>query len=94
MILSQLLRGFTRSVSKHETLDTIAIAAAMEKAVETAYKAVMKPKEGTILTVAKEAPGKAMEIADETEDATEYFSRTFLLMLKIRWRKLLRCSPS
>ena len=64
VILSQLLRGFTRSVAKHETLDSIALAAAMEKAVETAYKAVMKPKEGTILTVAREAAEKAMEIAD------------------------------
>lgn len=77
VILSQLLRGFTRSVSKHETLDTIAIAAAMEKAVETAYKAVMKPKEGTILTVAKEAAAKAMEIADETEDLQIFFEDIF-----------------
>ena len=53
VILSQLLRGFTKSVRKSENLDAAAIAAAMEKGVETAYKAVMKPKEGTILTVAK-----------------------------------------
>ncbi len=77
VILSQLLRGFTRSVEKHQTLDTIALAAAMEKAVETAYKAVMKPKEGTILTVAKEAAAKAMEIADETEDLKNFFEDIF-----------------
>ena len=77
VILSQLLRGFTRSVSKHTALDTIAIAAAMEKAVETAYKAVMKPKEGTILTVAREAAVKAMEIADETEDLQSFFEDIF-----------------
>lgn len=53
VILSQLLRGFTRGVRKSNELDAITIAAAMERAVETAYKAVMKPKEGTILTVAK-----------------------------------------
>mgnify|MGYP001855072307 CR=1 FL=1 len=53
VILSQLLRGFTRGVRKLDVLDAPAIAAAMEKGVETAYKAVMKPKEGTILTVAR-----------------------------------------
>lgn len=77
VILSQLLRGFTRSVAKHETLDAIALAAAMEKAVETAYKAVMKPKEGTILTVAKEAASKAMEIADEADDLQSFFEDIF-----------------
>ena len=77
VILSQLLRGFTRSVAKHETLDSIALAAALEKAVETAYKAVMKPKEGTILTVAREAAEKAMEIADETEDLQNFFEDIF-----------------
>ena len=60
VILSQLLRGFTRSVKNSKELDAIDIAAAMEKGVETAYKAVMKPKEGTILTVAREAAAKAM----------------------------------
>ena len=58
VILSQLLRGFTRSVKNSKELDAIDIAAAMEKGVETAYKAVMKPKEGTILTVAREAAAK------------------------------------
>lgn len=77
VILSQLLRGFTRSVKKSDILDAPAIAAAMEKGVETAYKAVMKPKEGTILTVAKEAAAKAMEIAEETENLEDFFGEIF-----------------
>ena len=77
VILSQLLRGFTRSVRKSDELDASAIAAAMEKAVETAYKAVMKPKEGTILTVAKEAALKASEIAPEAEELEPFFHEVF-----------------
>ncbi|MDD3277464.1 MAG: DAK2 domain-containing protein [Lachnospiraceae bacterium] len=68
VILSQLLRGFTKGVREYEEVDAKIIAAAFEKAVETAYKAVMKPKEGTILTVAKGAAMKADELADEAED--------------------------
>lgn len=77
VILSQLLRGFTRGVRKLEVLDAPAIAAAMEKGVETAYKAVMKPKEGTILTVAREAAEKAVEIAEEAEDLESFFAEIF-----------------
>lgn len=77
VILSQLLRGFTRSVRKSAVLDATAIAAAMERAVETAYKAVMKPKEGTILTVAKEAALKAAEIAPEAEELQPFFEAVF-----------------
>lgn len=77
VILSQLLRGFTRSVSKNKELGAEAIAAAMEKGVETAYKAVMKPKEGTILTVAREAAAKATEIAEETEELETFFQEIF-----------------
>ena len=77
VILSQLLRGFTRSVHKSKELDALAIAAAMDKAVETAYKAVMKPKEGTILTVAREAALKAAEIAPAAEDLQPYFEEIF-----------------
>ena len=73
VILSQLLRGFTKGVKTYKELDAPAIAAAMEKGVETAYKAVMKPKEGTILTVAKEAALKAMEVAEEATDLEEFF---------------------
>lgn len=73
VILSQLLRGFTRSVKDSKELDAIDIAAAMEKGVETAYKAVMKPKEGTILTVAREAAAKAVELAETAEDLDTFF---------------------
>ena len=77
VILSQLLRGFTRGVRKLNELDAEAIAAAMEKGVETAYKAVMKPKEGTILTVAREAASKAVEIAEEAESLEAFFAEVF-----------------
>ena len=77
VILSQLLRGFTRSVRKSKELDALSIAAAMEKAVETAYKAVMKPKEGTILTVARAAADRAAELADAAEDLDAFFDGIF-----------------
>ena len=73
VILSQLLRGFTRSVKNSKELDAIDIAAAMEKGVETAYKAVMKPKEGSILTGAMGAAVKAAEAAETVEDIEEFF---------------------
>ncbi len=72
VILSQLFRGFTREIGKFQELDTIVLSDALQKAVETAYKAVMKPKEGTILTVAKGAADKAMEMIGETEDLTVF----------------------
>ena len=65
VILSQLFRGFTKSIREREIIDIPALAEASERAVETAYKAVMKPKEGTILTVAKGASEKARQLADE-----------------------------
>lgn len=77
VILSQLLRGFTRSVRNQTELDALALAAAFDKAVETAYKAVMKPKEGTILTVAKEAAAKAAEIAPDAEELQPFFEEIF-----------------
>ena len=64
VILSQLLRGFTKKIRDYQELNAEILAEAMEKAVETAYKAVMKPKEGTILTVAKGAAEKAAEKAE------------------------------
>ncbi len=76
VILSQLLRGFTKSIEHHEHIDAMAFARAFEKGVETAYKAVMKPKEGTILTVAKGAAVKALEIAEDSVDAMA-FARAF-----------------
>lgn len=68
VILSQLFRGFTKEISAVETIDCTVLAKAANRAVETAYKAVMKPKEGTILTVAKGAAEKAMALALETDD--------------------------
>lgn len=65
VILSQLFRGFTKSIKNSTSLDIPMFADAFEKAVETAYKAVMKPKEGTILTVAKGASVKARQLCDE-----------------------------
>ncbi len=64
VILSQLLRGFSKKIQDKKIIDVHDIADAFQKAVETAYKAVMKPKEGTILTVAKGVASKARECAD------------------------------
>ena len=72
VILSQLLRGFTKVVKEQDELNIETIAAAFQKAVETAYKAVMKPKEGTILTVAKGAADRAEALVEETDDLS-YF---------------------
>lgn len=72
VILSQLFRGFTKGIKMHEEIDIQILAGAFQKAVETAYKAVMKPKEGTILTVAKGAAQKAAELA-ETDVSMEQF---------------------
>ena len=68
VILSQLFRGFTKEIRSHEAIDVPTLAAAFEKAVETAYKAVMKPKEGTILTVARGGAERAKELVQETDD--------------------------
>ncbi len=68
VILSQLLRGFTKEIRDKDSVDMPVIAAAFNKAVETAYKAVMKPKEGTILTVARGAAEKASELSDSGKD--------------------------
>lgn len=70
VILSQLFRGFTREIKKYEEINTEVLSRACVKAVETAYKAVMKPKEGTILTVAKGMADKACEMLGETDDLT------------------------
>lgn len=68
VILSQLFRGFTKVIGKEQEITVPVLSAAVQKAVETAYKAVMKPKEGTILTVARGAADKAAQMAEETED--------------------------
>ena len=68
VILSQLLRGFTKTIKEEKEIDVLALAAACQRARDTAYKAVMKPKEGTILTVASGIATKAAEMAEETDD--------------------------
>lgn len=74
VILSQLLRGFTRVVKSEEIVDVKILADALVKATETAYKAVMKPKEGTILTVAKGISDKAVEIVEQVDDILEFIN--------------------
>lgn len=78
VILSQLFRGFTKIVREQENLNVPVIADAFDKAVETAYKAVMKPKEGTILTVAKGAAKKARELCDNGEEDLGVFFDTVI----------------
>ncbi len=68
VILSQLFRGFGKAVEKEDTLDSIKFAQALKHGVDTAYKAVMKPVEGTILTVARVAAEKAVEVAEHEQD--------------------------
>lgn len=73
VILSQLFRGFTKVISEYDEINVAILASACEKAVETAYKAVMKPKEGTILTVAKGAAKRANDLAVAGEKDIEIF---------------------
>lgn len=68
VILSQLFRGFTKVIKKEEELTVDILCEACQKSVETAYRAVMKPKEGTILTVARAAADRALEVVDTTDD--------------------------
>lgn len=72
VILSQLLRGFTKAIKEEKEIDVLTLAAACQRARDTAYKAVMKPKEGTILTVASGIATKAAEMAEETDDLEEF----------------------
>lgn len=73
VILSQLFRGFSKVISEYDEINVAILASACEKAVETAYKAVMKPKEGTILTVAKGAAKRANDLAVAGEKDLEIF---------------------
>ncbi len=75
VILSQLLRGFTKVVRNVEIIDVRTLVQAFEKAVDSAYKAVMKPKEGTILTVAKGGAEKAAKIAKDCDDIVVFAQR-------------------
>ncbi|MCR5785880.1 MAG: DAK2 domain-containing protein [Eubacterium sp.] len=72
VILSQLLRGFSKTIAEYDELNVSIVADSFERAVETAYKAVMKPKEGTILTVARRTYEKAAAMALETDDFTVF----------------------
>ena len=72
VILSQLFRGFTKAIRDTKEIDVLTLAGACEKAKETAYKAVMKPKEGTILTVARGIADKALELAETVDDLEEF----------------------
>ncbi len=78
VILSQLFRGFTKTIRECDEIDIPTLATATEKAVESAYKAVMKPKEGTILTVAKGMADKARELAEEGCDDLELYFRQII----------------
>ena len=88
VILSQLLRGFTKGIRDLEELDAVALARAVDKGVETPYKAVMKPKEGTILTVARGVADKALELAEDAEDL-----QTFLEDVLEEGRRVLAKTP-
>ena len=83
VILSQLLRGFTKIIKTVETIDIETMANAFQKAVETAYKAVMKPKEGTILTVAKGGAEKAMELVGTTDDLVVFGEKVIAYMAEV-----------
>lgn len=80
VILSQLLRGFTKVVSKETEVTVPVLAKSFDKAVESAYKAVMKPKEGTILTVARGGAKKALEMAETTDNLVEFVNYVLLHM--------------
>ena len=73
VILSQIVRGFYRGLKGHEEADVVILASAMQQGADTAYKAVMKPKEGTILTVARALATKAVELSLESNDLVEVF---------------------
>ena len=88
VILSQLLRGFTKGIRDLEELDAVALARAVDKGVVTAYKGVMKPKEGTILTVARGVADKALELAEDAEDL-----QTFLEDVLEEGRRVLAKTP-
>lgn len=75
VILSQLLRGFAKEIAGKEKIDVACLARAFHRGTETAYKAVMKPKEGTILTVARGMAEKAQELSEETTDILDFVSQ-------------------
>lgn len=80
VILSQLLRGFTKEIVKVEEVNVEVLTKAFERAVESAYKAVMKPKEGTILTVARGGSEKALELNGRTDNIAEFMNKVIMHM--------------
>lgn len=80
VILSQLLRGFTKEIAKVDEANVDVFAKAFERAVESAYKAVMKPKEGTILTVARGGSDKAHELNGRTDNLAEFMNKIIMYM--------------
>lgn len=80
VILSQLLRGFTKSIQDQKEVDSTSLRIAFDKAVSQAYKAVMKPKEGTILTVARAGSEKALEMEDRTDNLVETVNAVLIHM--------------
>lgn len=83
VILSQLLRGFCKEISEHDEICVTTFANAIGRAKESAYKAVMKPKEGTILTVAKGGAEKAAELVGTTEDIEVFLGEVIAHMDKV-----------
>ena len=82
VILSQLFRGFSKEIKDFKEIDITVMTNALQKAVETAYRAVMKPKEGTILTVARGAAEKAAELVSETDDLA-YFCHEVIVHMEV-----------
>lgn len=82
VILSQLFRGFSKEIKDFNEINVTVMANALQKGVETAYRAVMKPKEGTILTVARGAAEKAAELVSETEDMV-YFCKEVIAHMEV-----------
>ncbi|MDF2510987.1 MAG: hypothetical protein K0S04_853 [Herbinix sp.] len=82
VILSQLFRGFSKEIKDFKEINVTIMANALQKAVETAYRAVMKPKEGTILTVARGGAEKAAELVSETEDMV-YFCKEVIAHMEV-----------
>ncbi len=89
VILSQLFRGFTKELREYDGVSVTVLAAAFERAVETAYKAVMKPKEGTILTVARGGAERAKQLAEEGEEDILAFAEE----VKAHMKEVLEITP-
>ena len=81
VILSQLFRGFTKEIKDYKEINVTIMTNAFQKAVETAYRAVMKPKEGTILTVARGGAEKASQLVSETDDLV-YFCKEVIASME------------